>query len=88
VCSSATSYLFFHSSPAAGSSCVPAVHMHEPPGLSTSLCPGVHLCISAQGWHLPGIRDNDQVWIPEGLTLFVLAAFSPQLLGKKHKQHR
>lgn len=60
---------FFHSSPAAGSSCMPAAHTHEPHDLGTSPCPGVHLCISAQGWCLPGFRDDAQVWVPEGLTL-------------------
>lgn len=67
MCSSDTS--FFHSSPAAGSICKPIAHMHKPSGLSTSLCPGVHLCISVQGWCLPGVRDNDKDWVLEGLTV-------------------
>lgn len=57
---------FFHNSPAAGSSCVPAAYMHEPPGLAPH-----HLCISAQGWRLPGIRDDARLRVPEGLTLCI-----------------
>lgn len=49
---------FFHCSPAAGTSCLPASCLHEPPGPSTSLCSGTHSGIPAKGWHLPGIKDN------------------------------
>lgn len=71
---------FFHNSPAAGSSCVPAAYMHEPPGLAP------HRALESISAFQPkaGVCQESEMMPKFGFLKvwhFVLAVF-PQLLGK------